>query len=175
MNRGLFIGRFQPFHKGHLETLKFALDNVDQLIIAIGSSQKSHEPRNPFTAGERVLMIRNAIDEVPEVDYNKILIIPVPDVNVHKLWTYQLDMLVPPYKQVYTNDEFTKLLFWERGTKVIEAKLYNRDQYSATEVRKRMATNNDWESLVTKSTSKIIKQINGIERIKSIFKEMQYH
>lgn len=175
MNIGLFIGRFQPFHKGHLETLKFALGNVDQLIIAIGSAQKSHEPRNPFTAGERVLMIRNSIDEDPEVDYNKILIIPVPDVNVHKLWTYQLDMLVPSYNQVYSNDEFTKLLFWERGMKVIEPKLYNRDQYSATEVRKRIVTNKDWESLVTISTSKIIKQINGIERVKSIYKEMQYH
>ncbi len=175
MNIGLFIGRFQPFHKGHLETLKFASNNADQLIIAIGSAQKSHEPRNPFTAGERILMIRNSIDEEPEVDYNKILIIPVPDVNVHKLWTYQLDMLVPSYTQVYSNDEFTKLLFCERGMKVIEPKLYNRDQYSATEVRKRISTDKDWESIVTRSTSKIIKQINGIERIKSIFKRMQYY
>ncbi|MCL4518781.1 MAG: adenylyltransferase/cytidyltransferase family protein, partial [Thaumarchaeota archaeon] len=60
---GLFIGRFQPFHLGHLSTVKFALKHVKQLYILVGSSQKSHELKNPFTAGERILMIRNALKQ----------------------------------------------------------------------------------------------------------------
>ncbi|MFL6479721.1 MAG: adenylyltransferase/cytidyltransferase family protein, partial [Nitrososphaera sp.] len=83
MINGLFIGRFQPFHKGHLATVKFALERVDQLVIVIGSAQKSHELRNPFTAGERIRMIKESLDEDGEADTRRILIIPVPDIDVH--------------------------------------------------------------------------------------------
>ena len=43
---GFLIGRFQPFHLGHVEAVKFALSNVDYLYIGIGSSNKSNELRN---------------------------------------------------------------------------------------------------------------------------------
>ena len=99
MTTGLFIGRFQPFHKGHLEAAKFALGSVDLLVIVVGSAQKSHEARNPFTAGERISMIRAALDEA-KIDSKRALLIPVPDVDVHSLWTRQVDMLVPKYDVV---------------------------------------------------------------------------
>ena len=51
---GLLIGRFQPFHLGHLNAVEYALKNVDILWIVVGSADKSHEYRNPFTAGERI-------------------------------------------------------------------------------------------------------------------------
>ena len=54
---GFLIGRFQPFHLGHLEAVNFALSKVEQLYIAIGSSNKSNQPRNPFTVEERKQMI----------------------------------------------------------------------------------------------------------------------
>lgn len=50
---GLLIGRFQPFHLGHLEAILFGLSKVENLWIGIGSSNKSHEMKNPFTADER--------------------------------------------------------------------------------------------------------------------------
>jgi len=28
MSRGLFVGRFQPFHLGHIATITYALDDV---------------------------------------------------------------------------------------------------------------------------------------------------
>ncbi|MEM2966110.1 MAG: adenylyltransferase/cytidyltransferase family protein, partial [Candidatus Nitrosocaldaceae archaeon] len=59
--KGLFIGRFQPFHNGHLEAIRFALKQVEILWIVIGSAQRSHEQRNPFTAGERLSMIRDTL------------------------------------------------------------------------------------------------------------------
>ena len=39
---GLYVGRFQPFHLGHLEAIKHILKKVDTVIIAIGSAQYSH-------------------------------------------------------------------------------------------------------------------------------------
>ena len=165
---GLFIGRFQPFHKGHLATIKFALGRVDQLVIAVGSAQKSHEPRNPFTAGERIRMIKESLDEDSEADIRRILIIPVPDIDVHSLWTHQVDMLVPKYHIVFANDPFTVTLFRERGVNVIEAPLYRRKEMAATEIRSRMVAEGNWEELVPTPVSKLIKEINGIERVKAI-------
>lgn len=165
---GLFIGRFQPFHNGHLATVKFALGRVDQLVIVVGSAQKSHEPRNPFTAGERITMIKESLDADGEADVRRILIIPVPDIDVHSLWTHQVNMLVPKYDLVFANDPFTLMLFREQGIKSIEAPLYRRDEMKATEIRKRMVAEENWEDLVPKPVSKIIKEINGVGRVRAI-------
>jgi nicotinamide-nucleotide adenylyltransferase len=173
---GLFIGRFQPFHKGHLVTVKFALSRVDQLVIVVGSAQKSHEYRNPFTAGERIRMIKESLDADDEADVRRILIIPVPDIDVHSLWTHQVDMLVPKYDVVFANDLFTLMLFHEQGIKAIEAPLYRRNEMRATEIRKRMVAEENWEDLVPKPVSKVIREINGIERVRAIsHKDMPGH
>ena len=63
MARGLFVGRFQPFHNGHLEAVKSILRECDEAVIAVGSSQKSHEPDNLFTVGERIEMIYESLKE----------------------------------------------------------------------------------------------------------------
>ncbi len=52
----LLIGRFQPFHNGHLEVVKTISKKCDRMIIGIGSAQLSHTFENPFTAGERHLI-----------------------------------------------------------------------------------------------------------------------
>jgi nicotinamide-nucleotide adenylyltransferase len=168
LTNGLFIGRFQPFHKGHLAAVKFALEKVEQLVIVVGSAQKSHEPRNPFTAGERIRMIKESLDIDGETDIRRILIIPVPDTDVHALWTHQVDMLVPKYDVVFANDLFTIMLFQEKGIKALEAPLYRRDEMKATEIRKRMIAEEIWEDLVPIPVSKVIKEINGVERVKAL-------
>ncbi len=173
LTTGLFVGRFQPFHKGHLATVKYALGKVDQLVIVVGSAQKSHEPRNPFTADERVRMIKESLDS-DRVNAGRILKIPVPDVDVHSLWTRQVDMLVPKYDVVFANDSFTLMLFRERGVKTVEAPLVNRNEMQATEVRKKMATGERWEGLVPAPVANIIKEINGVERVKAIAERIHH-
>jgi nicotinamide-nucleotide adenylyltransferase len=77
-------------------------------------------------------------------------------------------MLVPKYDVVFANDLFTLMLFHEQGIKAIEAPLYRREEMRATEIRKRMAAEENWEDLVPKPVSKVIKEINGVERVKTI-------
>jgi nicotinamide-nucleotide adenylyltransferase len=173
LTTGLFIGRFQPFHKGHLGAVKFALARVDQLVIVVGSAQKSHEPKNPFTAGERIRMIKESLD-FERVNVSKILIIPVPDIDVHSLWTRQVDMLVPKYEIVFANDPFTLILFRERGVKTIEAPMVNRSKMQATGIRRKMATGGKWEGLVPAAVARIVKEINGVERVKGIVERIHY-
>jgi nicotinamide-nucleotide adenylyltransferase len=172
----LFIGRFQPFHLGHLATVRFALGKAQIVVIVVGSAQKSHEPRNPFTSGERIKMINETLN-AEKIDAKRIMIVPVPDVGDHSMWTHKLDTLVPEYDLVIANDPFTLMLFRERGIKVLQAPLYRRSEMAATEIRKMMREGKrGWEKLVSKPVQKIIKEIDGVNRVKAIAeKEVMDH
>ena len=54
---GIFIGRFQPIHDGHVAALKHAADQVQNLIIFVGSSNVTRSIKNPWTFAERYGMI----------------------------------------------------------------------------------------------------------------------
>ena len=60
---GLFCGRFQPVHWGHIEVVKQALTQCDFLIIAIGSAQEAGTKRNPFSFELRKTLLLNALGE----------------------------------------------------------------------------------------------------------------
>lgn len=53
----VYIGRFQPFHYGHVECIKKALEISNEVIVLVGSSFSARNVRNPFTYFERVEMI----------------------------------------------------------------------------------------------------------------------
>lgn len=60
---GVFIGRFQPFHNGHLAVVNDALSQVDKLIIVIGSANTAKNVKNPWSAKQRQDMIFNCLPE----------------------------------------------------------------------------------------------------------------
>lgn len=161
---GLYVGRFQPFHTGHIEAIKFALGKVEELIIVIGSAQYSFTLDNPFTAGERMAMIRRGLEEVG-VESSKYQIVPVSDINIHALWVAHIKSLTPKFDLVFSNEPLTSRLFKEDGTTVESIPYFHRNVYSSTEIRKRMISNEDWTSLMPKCVSNYIKEIDGIERI----------
>jgi nicotinamide-nucleotide adenylyltransferase len=164
---GLLIGRFQPFHFGHMAAIEYALKRVDHLYILVGSSQKSHESSNPFTAGERILMIRNALID-RRIDAKRYLIIPIPDAIGHAVWTAFIDQVVPDYDIVFSNNKLTIQLFREKGVQVIEPPLFKRKNYSATEVRRRIIASEDWKSLVPLAVTKVVEPIIKKGRFKAL-------
>jgi bifunctional NMN adenylyltransferase/nudix hydrolase len=60
---GVLIGRFEPFHNGHHSLVKFALENVYELVIVLGSCNVARSIKNPWTGEEREEMIRACFDE----------------------------------------------------------------------------------------------------------------
>jgi len=169
VKRGLFVGRFQPFHKGHLGAIEDILEKVDEIIIVVGSAQYSHRIDNPFTAGERVTMIREALDEA-KVEPSRYLIIPIRDIHVHMLWVAEVVGFTPKFDIVYTNEPLTRRLFMEGGFKVESIPFHNREKYSSTAIRERMLKNQSWEKLVPRSVAKFIKKIEGVERLQDLVK-----
>ena len=169
VKRGVFVGRFQPFHKGHLEVIKKIMKDVDELVIIVGSSQYSHRLDNPFTAGERITMIRKALEEAG-IKLQKIWIIPVPDVHQHGLWVCQIAGYAPKFDVVYSNEPLTSRLFKEAGFKVKPLPFIKRDIYLATEIRKRMIAGENWKELVPSSVAKFIEEIGGDVRLQELNK-----
>lgn len=57
----VYVGRFQPFHVGHLALLRRALALAPLCVVVIGSANQARTPKNPFTAAERAQMIGQAL------------------------------------------------------------------------------------------------------------------
>jgi len=162
---GLLIGRFQPFHLGHLDAVLFGLSRTENLFIGIGSSNKSNERKNPFSAEERTEMIISSI-ESSMIDRLKIF--DIPDVDNHEKWTFEIDQIVPKYDVVFSNDEFTKTLFEKRKIDVIPVVLKDREKFSGTNIRDLITDDKNWQDLVPHGTRKVLDKINAIERLKNL-------
>jgi nicotinamide-nucleotide adenylyltransferase len=167
--RGLFVGRFQPFHLGHLNAIKNVLKEVDELVIVIGSAQYSHNLTNPFTAGERLTMIRKALEEA-KIESARIWIVPVPDVHLHMMWVSSIEGYTPKFDVVYSNEPLTRRLFIEAGYNVKPIRFYERKLYSSTEIRERMLKDESWEKLIPKSVAVFIREIDGVNRLRDLTK-----
>ena len=167
MTVGVLVGRFQPFHNGHLEAVRYALRKTDYVYIVIGSSQKSHERDNPFTAGERIAMIKAALDAT-EIKPSKWMAIPIADTESHALWPAILKDTLPPFDIVFTTDGFTTRLLKEQKMKVEAFRYLDRSSLSATNVRQRILEMKQWEKLVPDPVAAMVKNIGGVERVRSM-------
>jgi len=167
LTTGLYIGRFQPFHLGHLEAVKYILGKVDELVIVVGSAHDSHTIENPFTAGERIAMIRLALKEA-KIDANRYTVLPLPDAEFHKVWVSHLLSQAPSFDMVFTNEPLTGRLLKEAGMRVEKIPMFNRGAYTATGVRKRIIEGKNWEELLPRSVANYVKQIKGDERMREI-------
>lgn len=59
----VFIGRFQPFHKGHMGVIQQALESAERVLILVGSANRARDTRNPFTFDERASLIWGALGD----------------------------------------------------------------------------------------------------------------
>ena len=91
------IGRFQPFHLGHLGLVRQILNENGEIIIVIGSSQANYTPKNPFTAGERVWMIRDTLIE-SKIDMSKVFMVNANDDENNSRWFSNIKSVSPPFK-----------------------------------------------------------------------------
>jgi len=162
--RGFYIGRFQPYHNGHHSVLQEISGFVDEIVIGIGSAQLSHEPSNPFTAGERVLMITRSLSRLGCPFY----VIPIEDVHRNALWVAHVKSMTPPFDHIYSSNPLVARLFQEEGIRVEQTVMYERDSHSGTEIRRKMLNGEPWEHLVPPEVAGVIREIDGVGRLRQI-------
>lgn len=149
---GLLVGRWQPFHNGHLEMVNQSASKVDTLYLGIGSINKN-DGKNPFSPSERKLMITNSVSNDVK---DKLRIFFVPDFADDKKWIECINYLVPKHDVVFSSDSRMTSLYASSGKYVREIKLLQRDLLSGTNMRKMLLEGKDISEHVPKGTRDVI-------------------
>ncbi len=159
----LFIGRFQPLHNGHLHDIKKAIEFSDKIIVGIGSSQEKDTRDNPFSFEERKEMIEKIIKKE---NLDNIEILAIPDINDDAKWVGHVVSIVGSFDIAYTGNNWVKRLFERQGFTVKDVSIL--EGISATDIRKRIDKNEEWQELVPIEIADYIRKIEGVNRIKQI-------
>lgn len=167
--RALYLGRFNPPHKGHIHAIKYILDqsDIDEVIILIGSGEKAYSLKNPFTGGERLEMMTAIVRK--NFNIEQCYISAIPDINRNTIWPANVADLVPSFDIIFTNNPLVQQLFVNLGNKEVrEIPLVKREQFSGKEIRGRMIRNEDWKSCIPEEILPLIKKYKGLERIQAV-------
>ncbi len=168
MKTALFIGRFQPFHLGHMDAFKQAINENDRVIIGIGSSEQNYTEDNPFTAGERFEMIEATL-KAEGVPCDKYIIIPVRNIDNFSLWASHVKLLCPEFQTLYTGSHIVKELFEKHAPDIEVRDLKPNIQVNATEVRDKILSDDaSWEKLVPTQVAKYLKNKNASARLRDV-------
>ena len=166
--RGLIIGRFQPFHNGHLKLVQQVLEECEELIIVIGSAQFNYLYKDPFTAGERIEMIHATIS-LQKIDQCKIFLIPLVNFENNACWLEYLKSMVPKFEIIYSGNEYVRYL-GKKNIIVKEPIFINKIKYNGENIRRLIVNDEKWDDLVPTPVKELIMNIDGIERIKILSK-----
>jgi nicotinamide-nucleotide adenylyltransferase len=164
MTRGFFIGRFQPFHDGHRAVVEHVAGEVDELVLGIGSADVSHTVHDPFTAGERVLMVTKAVADADVQTY----VVPIEDIDRNALWVSHLESMVPAFDVAYSNNPLVIRLFREAGVEVRHPPMVERHRFEGTGIREQMLAGDEWVEHVPDVVAEVIDEVDGVERIRTV-------
>lgn len=160
----LFIGRFQPLHKGHLYSMRKALEVAESIIIGIGSSNEEGTANNPFSEETRRKMIEKVIER--EINRQKVIeVIGIPDVPMDEEWGKNVKLIIQKSKLemrdvvVVSNNEWTNRVLKQAGMKVFEPGLRNRGEWEGYKVREILRKGGgEWRGRVPRSVAQIIEE-----------------
>ncbi len=165
--RGLMMGRFQPFHLGHLDLARQILKECDEVIIAVTSSQFNYLEKDPFTAGERIEMIHNSL-KASDLDLTRCIVLALENQFNIATWVSYLKSMLPQFDKVYSGNDYVKMLLADYEIEVIKPVFLDREKYNATKIRSMIVSGDDWEQYVPEGVIDFIKKINGKNRLSII-------
>ncbi|OYT42266.1 MAG: hypothetical protein B6U78_01615 [Candidatus Aenigmarchaeota archaeon ex4484_224] len=156
----LFVGRFQPLHKGHEKVIRNLLKKYEKVIVAIGSINQKRSFKNPFTFIERKKMFEILFKN--EIKKGKIEIIGIKDYFNDEKWSNAL-IKRKHFDVVVTGNKWTERCF-KRKKKIEKVKIWKREIYEGRKIRKMMIEGNlKWKEAVPKEI------VNYLEKI--VFKQ----
>ncbi|MDP3027595.1 MAG: adenylyltransferase/cytidyltransferase family protein [Nanoarchaeota archaeon] len=169
----LIIGRFQPFHLGHIGFIRKCYSLGYFIKIGIGSVNKPCDLKNPLTFRERAKIIKNVLRENKIKNYS---IYNIPDIPKDSLYASHVSRIVGKYDLVITGNKKIKDIFSRycssSGTcKVIyfNERLDRIKGINAGDIRKRWLLNKSHSRGISKSTFNYLKKAKFSDRLKEIF------
>jgi nicotinamide-nucleotide adenylyltransferase len=148
MSKIFFLGRFQPFHLGHLQALLDVKGN--EIVICVGSTNRK-DSNNPFPYSKRKRMIEKTLKR----HKIKARMVAMPDHIDDIEWMKGIGKIITKKDIIYSGNNKTIQLFREHGYKTKKVKIYRN--ISGTLIRSMMGKNSDWKFLVPEETYKELK------------------
>ncbi len=138
----LFIGRFQPFHDGHLKVIQDIAQESEALVIVIAGPARP-DRRNPFSFKERKRMVQLAL----RGEGIKYSIHETHDVNDDGRWNRHVKKF-GRFDVAYSRNPWTARCLKALGIPVKKHRFYERYKNCGREIRKRILHGKRWDSLV---------------------------
>jgi nicotinamide-nucleotide adenylyltransferase len=142
----LLIGRFQPFHKGHLFLIKETLKKAEKIIIGIGSVNVT-DKNNPWSYEERKKILEKVIQEEKIID-KVVSVIGVNDFNDDKKWFKEVMTKAGNFDVVVGNNEWTNGILEKAGYPILRLGFFNRYLHEGEKIRKLMKEGGEWRGRV---------------------------
>lgn len=165
--RALVVGRFQPFHLGHLDLARRALDECGELVVAATGAQFNYIEKDPFTAGERLEMIHGSLAE-DGADMSRCMAVAIDNLPNSAAWASHLRAALPRFERAYSGNEYVRMLLRDSGVRVESPPLLERERLSGTRIRGLLASGGDWRSCVPPAAARIIDEAGGPARMAAI-------
>jgi nicotinamide-nucleotide adenylyltransferase len=176
VRRAVYLGRFQLFHLGHCDVLEHiaARDDVDEIVIAIGSTQYDGDHKspawpwanNPFTHAERREMIERSLAARGHLGKPWVMV-GVPDTHEHESWFAGLVAAVGEFAVLYSSDARERAFFGAHGK---EARDFpRRFSYHAGSIRRRIADGVDHLPFVPAGTAAVLERIGARRRMHALY------
>lgn len=86
MSVGVILTRAQPIHLGHVDVIKQALDENDEVLV-VGSANKSGTKRNPFPIEFRIRMLDKLLIS-EQIPLNRVKYLELKDWSMENAYEY---------------------------------------------------------------------------------------
>jgi nicotinamide-nucleotide adenylyltransferase len=159
--KAVFLGRFQPLHKGHHQVIEEYRNEYEEFIVAVGSSDKEEERDNPLSFEERKNIIRNCFPDIEVIGIED----EPRDEEGNRKWINKLVEQTEAGAIISQNDLVKRLVDEYTNLELVEQEIYDGEVYSGTEIRRRIRSGEEWRYLVPECAAEVID--NYLEKIKS--------
>lgn len=157
----LFIGRFQPLHIGHITIIQNLLKRYDEVVVMIGSANKSRTEKNPWTLTERIEILNIVFGDEENISLMSQVDYPEDDA----WWNDVIDK-VGHIDQVYSGNPWVLSICEKHSMPSTSIEILY--QLSATKIRRLLSQKKPIVDLVHRATHDLV--VTSYELIKHALK-----
>ena len=166
--KAAFIGRFQPFHRGHRNVIEQYREKFDEFCIVIGSCEEEGTEDNPLSFEDRKKLIQAC--------YPDIEIIGVEDEEKNeegnRKWIEKIQDKSGAELIISQNNTVKDIVEDFPDLELEEQELHDPKIYSGTSVRRRIKSGEEWRYLVPECAEETLSEL--IDKIKDAGIEYEF-